>query len=89
MRGDVDRILELVRMAYPDVLCQQLQVVHPGVDDDGLWFFTRPGSSNEVQIESSSGKCPFLIEQDESDEVRTGTTPENVANTLQEWLAGS
>jgi len=89
MRGDIDRILELVRRVHADVLCQQLPVVHPGADDDGLWFFTRPGIANEVQIESSSGRCPFLIEHRKSDERRTGTTPEDVASTIQEWLAGS
>jgi hypothetical protein len=89
MMGEVDRILDLVRSVYPDVVCQQLQVVHPRADDDGLWFFTRPGVSNEVQVESSSGTCPFLIEHDDSDERRTANTPEEVADTIREWLAGS
>jgi hypothetical protein len=57
--GDIGTILELVRRVYPDVVCEQLQVVHPGADDEGLWFFTRPGISNEVQIESPPGTCPF------------------------------
>jgi hypothetical protein len=68
-------------------MCQQLRVRHPGADDDGLWFFTRPGSSNEVQIESPNGRCPFLIEHRKSDERRTGDTPEDVARTLRELLA--
>jgi hypothetical protein len=89
MRGEVDKILELVRRAYPDVSCDQLQVARPGVDDDGLWSFTRPGVSNEVQIESSEGRCPFLLEHDASDERRTGMTPEDVADAIREWLAGS
>jgi len=89
MRGDVDRIIELVRRVYSDVTCEQLRVVHPGADDDGLWFFTRPGVSNEVQIESSSGRCPFLIEHNDTDERRTGDTPEAVAGVILEWLRGS
>jgi hypothetical protein len=89
MRADVDRILELVRRVYPDVACQQLQVINPGVDEHGLWFFTRPGISNEVQNESPDGRCPFLIEHNASNETRTGTTPEDVANTIREWLAES
>jgi hypothetical protein len=84
---DTDRIVAIVRGFYPDVSCHQLTVKHPGVDDDGLWFFTRPGISNEVQIESSDGMCPFLIEQNKSSERRTGDTPENVAKTILEWLA--
>jgi len=89
MRGDVDRIIELVRRVYSDVTCEQLRVVHPGADDDGLWFFTRPGVSNEVQIESSSGRCPFLIEHNDTDERRTRDTPEAVAGVILEWLRGS
>ncbi len=89
MRGEVDTILQLVRNAHPDVMCEQLQVAHPGADDDGLWFFTRPGISNEVQIESSSGRCPFVIEHNATEERRTGNTPEDVANTIREWLDGT
>jgi hypothetical protein len=55
-----------MREACPDLEVRQLRVSNPG-DDEGLWFFRRPGSSIEVQIESSSGMCPFLIETDEND----------------------
>ena len=51
---------------YPLVNVQQLQVLHPGADDDEIWFFRCPGSELEVQIESSTGMCPFLIETNES-----------------------
>jgi hypothetical protein len=50
----------------PTVKVEQFKVSHPGADDDGLWFFNRPGSEFVVQIESSPGMCPFLIETDES-----------------------
>jgi hypothetical protein len=85
--SDVDRILEIVRAVYPDVRCRQLEASHPGADDHGLWFFTRPGISNEVQIESSTARCPFLIEHERSPERRSGDTVEDVANTVLEWLA--
>jgi len=38
------------------LLCQQ------AADDDGLWWFKIAGSKNDIQVESSSGNCPFLIE---------------------------
>lgn len=60
---------------------------HPRTDDDGLWFFRRPGVSNEVQIESPNRMCPFLIEHDMSTDRRTGLTPEDVAKVVWEWLA--
>ena len=35
---DVDRIIEAVRQAFPDVVVDQLKVTYPA-DDDGLWYF--------------------------------------------------
>jgi hypothetical protein len=64
---DIEQIIRLVNDAAPSVMVHQLQVRHPGADDDGLWFFTRPGIEFEVQIESSTGMCTFLIETDEND----------------------
>ena len=64
---DIDQIIQSITDICPTVKVRQLRVSHPGIDDDGLWFFKRPGSESEVQIESSNGLCPFLIETDESD----------------------
>jgi hypothetical protein len=64
---DVEQIIQSIVAKYPAVNVQQLQVRHPGADDDGLWFFNWPGSIFEVQIESSPGMSPFLIETMESD----------------------
>jgi hypothetical protein len=63
---DVDQIIQRIKNICPDADIQQLQVLHPGNDDDGIWFFTQPGSEFEVQIESGNGMCPFLIETDEN-----------------------
>ena len=62
---DVDRIIDLVRCELPGAEVQQLQVKHPEADDDGLWFFWFPGVSKGIQIESSTGTCPFVIEHDD------------------------
>lgn len=40
---DVDQIVELVINICPTVKVRQLKVTYPGEDDDGLWFFERPG----------------------------------------------
>jgi len=63
---DVEKIIHEITRAYPAVKVRQLQVSHPGMDDDGIWFFVQPNSDFEVQIESSWGMCPFLIETHES-----------------------
>jgi len=64
MHRDIDRLIAKVRRDYPDVAVEQLRVSHPGADDDGLWFFKHPSTSSEVQVESSTGAVPFLIESD-------------------------
>lgn len=82
---DVDRIIELVTSTLPAVQWQQLQVKFPA-DDDGLWFFDLRGAQNSVQIESSSGMCPFVVEHNLSDERYHGVTVEEVAAKVVEWL---
>lgn len=74
---DVDQIIRIVS-AWSDVEVQQLQVTHSGADDDGLWFFTL--DEFEVQIESSTGMCPFLIEGDEYPE-------RSIAHSIEEAVA--
>ncbi len=61
---DIDAIIKALSLAHPELLVEQLQVLHPGSDDDGLWFFRHPASRYEVQLESSAGMCPFLFETD-------------------------
>jgi hypothetical protein len=83
---DVERIIERVREICPAVTIHQLKVLHPGADDDGLWFFSKPESSFEVQIESASGMCPFLIETDESGTRYTAGSVEEAVKTLSTLL---
>ena len=80
---DIDRIMELVKSAIPTVQCEQLKVSHPA-DDDGLWFFRVAGNPGEVQAESSSGMCPFLIET--NNQVAQGRTVEETADTIIDRL---
>jgi hypothetical protein len=84
---DIDRVIERVRAALPDVRWEQLKVSHPGVDDDGIWFFTRPGGKGDVQAESSTGMCPFLVEGDHLWQRVDRATVEETASTIVEWLS--
>ena len=59
---DIDAIIARLHLTHPDVSAAQLTVLHPGADDDGLWFFRHPATGIEVQLESSTGTCPFLFE---------------------------
>jgi len=83
---DLDMIFQLLQEELPEVQWTQLPVTHPS-DDDGLWFFWIPEASGEVQIESSSGFCPFLIATDKHDQHRNADSPKEVAAIVLEWLA--
>ena len=65
MANQIDEISEMFRGFGPEFTVTQLAVSHPGADDDGLWSFRREGNAMEIQLESSSGNCPFLIESSE------------------------
>lgn len=68
MVRDIDKIIEVLRNAHQNLVIEQLRVTHPGVDDNGIWFFKNPATGIETQLESSTGNCPFLIESNRSSE---------------------
>jgi hypothetical protein len=82
---DIDQIIAAVKQQIPEVAVWQLQKKHPA-DDDRVWWFALPGVSSDIQLESSSGMCPFLIETDEqsSHQARTAQT---IAETVQMIVA--
>src|SRR5262249_18470225 len=65
MSRDIDHIIERVSQRIPGVKVQQHWVKNPKVDDDGVWWFYLPGFKKQIQIESSNGMCPFVVEHDE------------------------
>jgi hypothetical protein len=80
---DIERIIGVIGEMYPAVEVRQLKVLHPGADDDGLWFFRQPESRFEVQIESSSGMCPFLVETGETPDRRTTNSVAETVHALE------
>jgi hypothetical protein len=77
---DIDVIIQQLQLSHPEIHAEQLRVAHPGVDDDGLWFFKHPVSGVEVQLESSTGSCPFVVES-------TGSALRPTAATVQQAVA--
>jgi hypothetical protein len=65
MKRDIDKIVDAIKEQFPEVKVIQMDKKHP-VDDDGLWWFRLPGKSKDIQIESSTGECPFLVESDDT-----------------------
>ena len=39
------------------MLADQLAPSHPGTEEDVLWFFRMPGTSNEVAVDSPTGNA--------------------------------
>jgi hypothetical protein len=83
---DIERIIDIVRIRHPEIAINQLQVRHPGIDDDGLWFFTKPTSPIGIQLESSSGNCPFIIETDANNIALTATSVEQAIQIIESLM---
>ena len=83
MQRDIDLILEQLAATIPGVQTERLKVAHPDADDDGLWFINIQDRAGEVQIESTTGMCPFLIESDFSNERSHGHTVQEVITTIR------
>lgn len=83
MLRDIDNIIERLKAEIPGIQVSQLQVTRPGADDDGLWFIKVPGRAEEVQIESSHGGCPFLVESDFSTERLHGQSIDEVVSLVR------
>jgi hypothetical protein len=87
MAHDIDQIIERLKAEVPGVHVAQVHVNHPAADDDGLWFVEFPGRVETVQLESSSGCCPFLIESDFSAERLHGYSIEEVVSIVRRLYA--
>lgn len=83
---DIDQIIQTLKATHPGITQEQLRVLHPGADDDGLWFFRHPASPTEVQLASSTGQCPFLFETDAHDAPATAATVAEAVSLVQQGL---
>ncbi|HZK82971.1 MAG TPA: hypothetical protein VFC46_17945 [Humisphaera sp.] len=85
---DIDQITASVRQSLPDVQIDQWIKLSP-TDDDGLWYFRRPGANGEIQLESSSGNCPFTVESDamkNSTQAVQASTPDAAVKLITQFL---
>jgi hypothetical protein len=61
MSHDVDKIISLVEELIPEVEVCQMPKFNPS-DDDRLWWFRLPGVRENIQMESATYDCPFIVE---------------------------
>ena len=85
-KRDIELIISSLTEQFPAIQSEQLKVKHPGADDDGLWFFKHPDSPHEVQLESSSGMCPFLFESTEHGHAYEAATIQDAASLVAAGL---
>jgi hypothetical protein len=84
--SNIDQIKLGVQKQFPEMVIEQLKVSLPA-DDDGIWFFHLPWDPrDEIQIESSDGKCPFLIGNIRNDETRNGETVDEVVAIICQYF---
>jgi hypothetical protein len=86
MDRDINRVINELRRDFPEIAYEQLQVEHPGFDDDGLWFFTHPQYVGEVQLESWNGMVPFIVESTNSHARDTARTVEEAVELVLKRL---
>jgi hypothetical protein len=85
---DIDLITATVKERIPDVQVEQWIKEDPS-DDDGLWYFKREGARGEIQLESKSGNCPFVVESDamkSSAEALKAPTRDEAVKLVTEFL---
>ena len=54
--------------------------------DDAIWFINLPSAPLEVQLESSTGNCPFLVESNLSPERLHAATIGETINMVSTML---
>jgi len=61
---DIELVIRAIRSSMPIVIVRQYEVMK-GSDDDGVWNFSLEAGGKNIQLESSTYNCPFVIETDE------------------------
>lgn len=84
---DINLIIEKVEQKLPDIDVWQPEKIYPS-DDNGIWYFRLPDVEPDIQIESSFGCCPFIVETEEqsSYDARTATTVDEAVEMIVEYL---
>jgi hypothetical protein len=79
---DIEAVISGVQSQLPAVAVVQMHQTHPA-DDDGLWWFRLPGVSRDIQLESSTHDCPFLVEHSD----RASTSEALTAHSVPEAVS--
>jgi hypothetical protein len=82
---DIDLVIAALKRRHPDLRAEQRPGAYAAVDE-GIWFINLPSTSFEVQLESSTGNCPFLVESSLSPERLHAATIGEAINMVSTML---
>lgn len=84
---DIDLIIEKAKQRLPEVRVYQIHKTHPA-DDNGVWIFSLPNVESDIQIESSYGVCPFIVETNEQccADARTASSIDDAVLMIVDYL---
>ncbi len=92
MPRDIDRIIEQVKILLPEAkVIQEPKHNHAAYYDNGIWYFSLPAIRTDIQIESTYGECPFVVETNEqsSREALKASTVEEAIRLIVEYLSAA
>ncbi len=78
---DIELVISAVHSLIPGVIVVRMHRSHPA-DNDGLWWFRLPGASRDIQLESPTYNCPFLVENDDMTSISERYTAHSVADAV-------
>jgi hypothetical protein len=82
---DIDLVVAALRRRHSDLLVEQRPGAYAAVDE-GIWFLNLPSASIEVQLESPTGNCPFLVESTSNPERLHAATIGETINMVSTML---
>lgn len=63
--GALDDVLDEVRRLVPGLVVERIQVIHPGSDDDNVFFLGVGPDFDLVQVDTGpDGGVPFIVDGD-------------------------
>jgi hypothetical protein len=83
---DIDQIVAALKRRHPDLLVEQRPGAYASIDEE-IWFINLPSASLEIQLESETGNCPFMVESSLSPERLNAATIGETINMVSTMLA--
>ena len=64
MPPDIDQLTAALQRAHPGITIERLRTAEPDEDDEARWSINHPDALTAVQVGSSTGDIPFVVESE-------------------------